>query len=225
MTHLSSSLAPSLRGLGLALIACLAAAVLPSCASKGPAFRDGPDYSTAYLGPNGEIYFATPPNNKKPATAPPPKQPEWSWSGNGAPGAPEIVIDLSDQIARFYKGGVEVGHAPVSTGREGYMTPSGRFSVIQKNADHVSNLYGDYVNSAGDVVVANVGINRDKRPPGTKFRGAPMPYFMRVHGAVGMHAGYLPGFPASHGCIRLPHGAAEKFFENAPLGTPVSIVH
>ena len=48
-----------------------------------------------------------------------------------------------------------------------------------------------------------------------------MPYFLRVHGGIGMHAGYLPGYPASHGCIRLPKEMALKFFEDAPVGTPV----
>jgi len=207
------------------LILSCAALLLSSCATKQPGFREHPDYSTAYLGPNGEIYFATPRGPKKPATAPPPPEQQWTWSGDGAPGSPSIVIDLSDQTARFFKGGVEVGCAPVSTGREGYGTPTGHFSVIQKNQDHISTLYGDYVDSGGEVVVSNVGVNRDKRPPGTRFRGAPMPYFMRVTGAVGMHAGYLPGYAASHGCIRLPRGAAEKFYENAPHGTPVSIVY
>ena len=50
-----------------------------------------------------------------------------------------------------------------------------------------------------------------------------MPYFLRIHGGIGMHAGYLPGYPASHGCIRLPERLAEKFFENASVGTPVEI--
>ena len=97
--------------------------------------------------------------------------------------------------------------------------------MLEKNVNHISTLYGDYVDAAGEVVVPNVGVNQDKRPPGTRFRGAPMPCFMRVTGAVGMHAGYLPGYAASHGCIRLPRGAAEKFFANAPPGTPVNIVH
>jgi hypothetical protein len=199
--------------------------LLCSCASSDP--EPTANYATAYLGPNGEILYYSPPGGKKKkkAEAAPPAQPQWSWSGDGVPGSPSIVIDLSSQTAYFYKGGVEVGTAPVSTGREGYNTPTGKFSVIQKNAHHISNLYGDYVDASGEVVVRNVGINKDKRPPGTRFLGAPMPYFMRVTGAVGMHAGYLPGYAASHGCIRLPHGAAEKFFANAPPGTPVTIVH
>lgn len=209
----------------VALIPLCAALLFSSCASRPPGFRDQPDYSTAYLGPNGEIFFATQRGPKKPATAVPPPELKWTWSGDGAPGAPSIVIDLSEQTARFYKGGIEVGSAPVSTGREGYNTPTGNFSVIEKERNHISTLYGDYVDAGGAVVVKNIGINVDKRPPGTRFQGAPMPYFLRITGAVGMHAGYLPGYAASHGCIRLPHGAAEKFFENAPCGTPVSIVY
>lgn len=209
----------------IALIPLCAALLCSSCASKSPAFRDQPDYSTAYLGPNGEIFFASQRGPKKPATAAPAREPQWTWSGDGVPGAPSIVIDLSDQTARFYKGGIEVGRAPVSTGREEYNTPTGNFSVIEKSRDHISTLYGDYVDTNGNVVVQNVGVNQDKRPSGTRFQGAPMPFFLRVTNAVGMHAGYLPGYPASHGCIRLPRGAAEKFFENAACGTPVSIVH
>jgi hypothetical protein len=211
------------------LLSLLVGVLFCSCASRDPASPVRQDYSTAFLGPNGELLYTTPPGRKKAAAAPtaaaPSPELEWSWSGDGVSGAPSIVIDLSDQTARFYKGGVEVGTSPVSTGREGYRTPSGNFSVLEKNVDHISTLYGDYVDAGGDVVVSNVGVNKDRRPPGTRFQGAPMPYFMRVSGAVGMHAGYLPGFAASHGCIRLPRGAAEKFFENAPYGTPVTIRH
>jgi lipoprotein-anchoring transpeptidase ErfK/SrfK len=70
----------------------------------------------------------------------------------------------------------------------------------------------------------NIGIKEHKRPPGARFQGAPMPYFMRIHGGVGMHAGYLPGYPASHGCIRMPTDIAKIFFANASVGTPVSVV-
>jgi len=205
----------------LALIACV---LFSSCASKQPGFPNQPDYSTAYLGPNGEIFFAKTRGSKLPAEAAPAPEPKWTWSGDGVRGAPSIVIDLSEQTARFYKGGVEVGTAPVSTGREGYNTPTGKFSVIEKDRNHISTLYGDYVDSSGAPVMKNIGVNENKRPPGTHFQGAPMPNFLRITGGVGMHAGYLPGYAASHGCIRLPHGAAEKFYENAPAGTPVSIV-
>ena len=206
------------------LLSLFACAFFSSCASKAPAFRNQPDYSTAYLGPNGEIFFAAQRGPKRPAEAAPPPERRWTWLDEGVRGAPSIVIDLSEQTARFYKGNVEVGTAPVSTGREGHDTPTGKFSVIEKERNHVSTLYGNYVDSSGGVVAKNIGVNEDPRPPGSHFQGAPMPWFLRVTDAVGMHAGYLPGYAASHGCIRLPHAAAEKFFENAPVGTPVTIV-
>lgn len=147
------------------------------------------------------------------------------WDGDGVEGSPAITIDLREQKAFFYKGGRLVGVSMISSGREGYSTPAGSFKIIQKNKDHVSNLYGDYVDGAGNVVVANVGVKRDPKPPGTSFRGAPMPYFMRIHGGVGMHAGFLPGFPASHGCIRMPERMAQIFFANVSHGTPVRVVN
>lgn len=147
------------------------------------------------------------------------------WDGDGIAGSPSITIDLGEQKAFFYKGGRLVGVSMISSGREGYSTPSGNFKIVQKNKDHVSNLYGDYVDSGGNVVVSNVGVKRDPKPAGASFRGAPMPYFMRIHGGVGMHAGFLPGFPASHGCIRMPERMAEIFFANVSQGTPVRVVN
>jgi lipoprotein-anchoring transpeptidase ErfK/SrfK len=73
-------------------------------------------------------------------------------------------------------------------------------------------------------VMRNINIKQDPQPPATTFRGAPMPYFLRIQGGIGMHAGYLPGYPASHGCIRLPERMAVRFFQNAPVGTPVEII-
>ena len=147
------------------------------------------------------------------------------WDGDGVAGSPSITIDLGEQKAFFYKNNRLVGVSMISSGREGYSTPAGSFKIIQKNKDHVSNLYGDYVDGSGNVVVANVGVKRDPKPPGALFRGAPMPYFMRIHGGVGMHAGFLPGFPASLGCIRMPERMAEIFFANVSHGTPVRVVN
>lgn len=147
------------------------------------------------------------------------------WDGDGASGKPSIKIKLGEQKAYFYKSGQLVGISQLSTGREGTGTPSGSFKIIQKDADHVSNLYGDYVDGAGNVVVPNVDVGKDPKPPGTRFKGAPMPYFMRIVGGVGMHAGYLPGYPASHGCIRMPEFMAENFFRSVSAGTPVTITH
>jgi len=145
------------------------------------------------------------------------------WNGDGVLGRPSIKIDLENQRAYFYKDHQIVGASVVSTGREGYDTPPGEFRITQKDIDHTSSLYGDYVDQTGQVVVKNVETNKDAKPRGTVFQGAPMPYFLRIHGGIGMHAGYLPGYPASHGCIRLPQEMAVKFFEDAPIGTPVEI--
>jgi L,D-transpeptidase catalytic domain len=145
------------------------------------------------------------------------------WDGDGMNGQPHIIVDLENQCAYFYKGHHLAGVSVVSTGREDYDTRPGKFHIMEKDIDHASSIYGDYVDRSGEVVVENVENGKDPRPRGTFFRGAPMPYFLRIHDGIGMHAGYLPGYPASHGCIRLPERLAEKFFENAPVGTPVEI--
>lgn len=148
------------------------------------------------------------------------------WDGDGVPGAPRIEIRLGEQRAYFYKGEQLVGVSQVSSGKEGHNTPPGKYKVIQKDKDHRSTLYGDYVDPATQQVVKkDVAVNTDPKPPGSVFLGAPMPYFLRVVGGVGMHAGYLPGVPASHGCIRMPAFMAENFFYNVPTGAPVTIVN
>ncbi len=146
------------------------------------------------------------------------------WDGDGIGGKPSVKISLGQQRAYFYKSGLLVGISQLSTGREGLITPTGQFSIIQKDINHVSTKYGDFVDDAGNVVKPNVSID-DKKPPGTHFKGAPMPYFMRIVDGVGMHAGYLPGYPASHGCIRMPEFMAENFFKSVSSGTPVAITN
>jgi lipoprotein-anchoring transpeptidase ErfK/SrfK len=147
------------------------------------------------------------------------------WDGDSTNGKPSITISLREQRAYFYKSGVLVGVSQLSTGREGLNTPYGHFSIIQKDVNHVSSLFGDYVDSAGNVVVPNVDVTKDPKPPGARFRGTPMPYFMRIVSGTGLHAGYLPGYPASHGCIRMPEFMAENFFKSVSLGTPVTITN
>ena len=147
------------------------------------------------------------------------------WDGKGSEGESRIVIDLDQQRSYFYKSDQIVGVSAVSTGREGYDTPSGEFRIMEKDREHVSSLYGNYVDQNGQVVMENVVANKAPQPRGTIFRGAAMPYFLRIHGGIGMHAGYLPGYPASHGCIRLPEKMALQFFQNAAVGTPVEIRH
>jgi hypothetical protein len=146
------------------------------------------------------------------------------WDGDGVQGPPSVVIYLNEQRAYFYKGDQLVGVSQVSAGREGYNTPPGSYKIMQKDRDHASNLYGDYVDAIGNVIQKDVAVGKDPKPPGALFKGAPMPFFMRITGGVGMHEGYLPGYPASHGCIRMPGKMAEIFFSNVDIGTPVTIV-
>jgi lipoprotein-anchoring transpeptidase ErfK/SrfK len=145
------------------------------------------------------------------------------WDDSGITGTPSIVINLGKQTAAFYKGEKLVGVSAISSGREGFDTPPGTYKISQRDLNHASNLYGDYVDAAGNVVVQNVDVTKDACPPGLRFRGAPMPYFMRITGGVGMHQGFLPGVPDSHGCIRMPEKMAKLFWDNAPLGTPVIV--
>ena len=117
-------------------------------------------YATLYLGADGVVV------TKQTQAAQP--QEEGYWRGDGVPGAPSIVIDLAGHRRHISTSLDEVvGMSPISSGREGYRTPTGQFKIIQKNRDHHSNLYGDYVDSAGNVVVRNVGIVEDPKPPGT----------------------------------------------------------
>ncbi len=146
------------------------------------------------------------------------------WKDEGAPGAASIVVRLGEQRAYFYKGGKLVGEANVSSGKKSFRTPAGNFKVTQKDKDHVSNLYGDFIDDAGDVVKKDVDASKDPVPEGATFRGAKMPYFLRFHGGYGMHAGRVPNYPASHGCVRLPGFMAEHFYSNSPSGTPVTIL-
>ena len=133
-----------------------------------------------------------------------------------------VVVKLGEQKAYLYHQGKMVAVAPISSGREGKGTPRGRFSVVEKDADHRSTLYGNYVKN-GKVVKENVDIRKGGRPPGSKFEGVSMPYFLRFNGAYGLHAGNVPGYPASSGCVRLPKRHAKRFYEAVRVGTPVTV--
>ena len=166
---------------------------------------------------------ATAPPKKAAAPAPKPTPRHSYWNGDGVTGAPSIRIVISEQRAYFYKGGTLVGISLISTGREGYDTPSGHFHIIQKDKDHASSEYGDYDDAQGNIVMKEIDRKKDPMPPGAHFDGAKMPFFMRIVGGTGMHEGFLPGYPASHGCIRMPGFMAQAFFRSVELGTPVDI--
>jgi lipoprotein-anchoring transpeptidase ErfK/SrfK len=138
-------------------------------------------------------------------------------------GRPSIVVSLRSQEAYLYRAGQRTASSRISSGREGYRTPVGRFQVIRKDENHRSSIYGDYVDSSGRVVKANVDVRRDSKPSHSHFLGAPMPYFVEFSPGYGLHQGYLPGVPASHGCIRMPYWKARQFYNAVHVGTVVII--
>jgi L,D-transpeptidase catalytic domain len=114
----------------------------------------------------------------------------------GSTGPPFLVIDLTRQRALLYRDGVPIAASTISTGSKGRETPTGVFTILQKEVMHRSGTYDD----------------------------APMPYMQRLTTkGVAMHGGNLPGYPASHGCIRLPKDFAKLLYGVTEIGTPVMI--
>ena len=157
-----------------------------------------------------------------PAPKPTPLPVGW-WKGDAVQGAPSIVVDLSDQRAYFYKGDELVGESKCSSGKKGFRTPPGEYKVTQKNKDHRSNLYGVIKDAEGGTVTSDADMSKTKLEEGHTFIGAKMPFYMRFHGGYGLHAGKVPNYPASHGCVRLPHFMAYHFFQHSVIGMPVTV--
>jgi len=122
---------------------------------------------------------------------------EWVWAPEVAPAGPLLVyVDLNRQIATVYRNGVRIAVSTVSTGKAGHETPTGVFTILQKDADHHSSTYNN----------------------------APMPFTERLTwGGVALHAGGLPGYPSSHGCVHMPLAFAKKLFDIEALGGTVII--
>lgn len=136
-----------------------------------------------------------------------------------------IVINKPKQMMYVYRGDTLIGYSPISSGRRPAMTPTGSFRIQQKELDHHS-YYGSFVSkSTGVIVDDSADIRKHSAPAGTRFVPASMPYFMRIQGAVGIHQGFLPGYPASHGCIRLPGEIAKKLYNVASVGTKVYVTN
>ncbi|MGI8436609.1 MAG: L,D-transpeptidase [Chthoniobacterales bacterium] len=133
-----------------------------------------------------------------------------------------IEIDLQDQLAYLIENGEVVLSTPISTGRAGHFTTRGSFKITAKERTHFSTMYGKIVNARGQTIVADADADMPV-PRGGRFVPAPMRYFLRFNGAEGMHAGYLPGYPASHGCVRLPEQNAIALFEAVDVGVPVTV--
>jgi len=140
----------------------------------------------------------------------------------------KVVIDLGEQRAKVYKSNGSKGdklviETQISTGKSEYPTPTGKYRVLEKTPKKESNLYGKWLSPSGKVLVSDGDI---REPPSGEaiFKGADMPYWMRVtSGGVGMHIGYVPGYRASHGCIRVPSKVQPLIYRHVRVGTPVEI--
>lgn len=110
----------------------------------------------------------------------------------------EMVVSIPQQRAYIYRAGTLIGVTTVSTGRPGHRTPTGTFPIIEKRREHYSNLYNN----------------------------APMPFMQRLTmGGVALHAGQIPGYAASHGCVRLPYEMARNLFGVTQVGARVHIIN
>jgi len=135
-----------------------------------------------------------------------------------------LIVSLGKQRAYLMVGDQIVIDSPISSGKLGHTSPSGSMKILEKDPNHHSSLYGDFVDSYGRIVRAGVSMHIDAAPSGTHFQGAEMKWFMRLTDeGVGMHVGILPGYPASHGCIRMPSDAAKLFYDRVKIGTPVEV--
>jgi lipoprotein-anchoring transpeptidase ErfK/SrfK len=138
------------------------------------------------------------------------------------------VVELDQQRVYLYHQNQLIAASRISSGRSGYRTETGTYTVGQKNLNHRSNLYGSYVSTRGRTVSGDVKAGYDPQPEGSRFVGSLMKYFQRFERkgsptAMGFHQGVVPNHPASHGCIRLPASMASWFFSHVEKGTPVTI--
>ena len=135
-----------------------------------------------------------------------------------------VRVSLPKQRAYLMVGEEIAADSPISSGRAGHSTPTGHFSVLEKDPDHRSSIYGDFVDGSGRVVRSGISAKIDSAPSGTHYVGAPMRWSMRLTGeGVGMHVGILPGYAASHGCIRMSPDGAKLFYDTVRVGTKVDV--
>jgi lipoprotein-anchoring transpeptidase ErfK/SrfK len=147
---------------------------------------------------------ATPKPAARPAKPKPPaygvmalKPGEFTWTPDAVPAGPVVlVVSLPQQRVHVYRNGVRIAVSTISSGRRGYETAPGVFPIIERQAEHYSN----------------------------KYDNAPMPFMLRLsYDGTALHAGHLPGYPASHGCVRLPLAFAEQLFGTVRRGTVVVV--
>jgi hypothetical protein len=133
-----------------------------------------------------------------------------------------VQLDLTEQKVYLLYRDRAVMESQACSGRPGHLTPTGIFRITNKDLNHVSSIYGRIVDRSGRAVVLDADVDMPT-PAGTRFVNAPMRYFMEFAPGIGFHAGYLPGYPASHGCVRMPEDMAIAFFQAVSVGTPVTV--
>ena len=144
------------------------------------------------------------------------------WLGRSASAQYSVQLDLTEQKVYLLYNDRAIMESPVSSGRPGHLTPTGTFRISNKDLKHVSSIYGRIVDRSGRTVVLDADVDMPM-PAGTRFINAPMRYFMQFAPGIGLHAGYLPGYAASHGCVRMPEEKAIAFFHAVSAGTPVTV--
>lgn len=174
-----SAVRRAIHSLGLAL------GVMACAAAQAPALAD----SVPFWGAKTSVPIDTPISHLKKG--------QFLWMGEAVTTGPVVmVVSITEQRGYVYRNGVLIGATTVSTGRPGHPTPTGVFTVLQKQKEHRSTIYD----------------------------GAPMPYMERLTwGGIALHAGGLPGYPESHGCIHLPSEFAQRLFDISPNGMTVVI--
>lgn len=148
-----------------------------------------PAHAATFWGAKQSSPIDTPPAQLQPG--------EWVWGGSELTTGPiAVVVSLTEQHAYVYRNGFLIGVSTVSSGKKGYETPTGVFTILQKDKDHHSSIYNN----------------------------APMPYQQRLTwGGIALHAGGLPGYPESHGCVHLPSEFARRLFDASNMGMTVVI--
>ena len=164
---------------------CLILGVSAVTTLGAPALAD----SVPFWGAKSSVPIDTPVNQLKKG--------QFLWMGEAVTQGPVVmVVSITEQRAYVYRNGILIGATTISTGRPGHQTPTGVFTVLQKQKEHRSTIYD----------------------------GAPMPYMERLTwGGIALHAGGLPGYPESHGCIHLPSEFAQRLFDISPAGMTVVI--
>src|ERR1700734_2458874 len=174
-----SAMRRAIHALGLVL------SIIVCAAPQAPVLAD----SVPFWGAKSSVPIDTPINQLKKG--------EFLWMGEAVTTGPVVmVVSITEQRGYVYRNGILIGATTISTGRPGHQTPTGVFTVLQKQKEHRSTIYD----------------------------GAPMPYMERLTwGGIALHAGGLPGYPESHGCIHLPSEFAQRLFDISPNGMTVVI--